>query len=130
MNYPASLMVNHLLYFLINGVSIICCLLVFYAFCKLREPSNLALKLILVLTCFDFGVSTSRIFGAMLIVNEPTCQAVQFVRTFFERASLIWSFSMSFIAFLILKNFRRKLDKLFRNVLICSITAALMISSM
>jgi len=130
MNYSTFSLIGRLLYYAINGASILCGLLVLFAFCKLRESTNLALKLILVLTSFDFGMSITKIFGTMFITDEASCLSVSLARVFFERASLIWSFSMSLIAFLVLRNFRRNLNRLFRNVLFCCIVAAVGISSM
>src|SRR4051812_33507932 len=93
----------HIFYILINFTSLLGGLLVFYRCCKLSDSFNLGLKLVLILTCFDFTVSLLKSSEAFVGKTSISCQAVLLTRIFCERASLVWSFSMSLISFIIMK---------------------------
>ena len=113
-------------YILVDVIAICGSLLVFFGCWRSRDSINLALKLIFFLSIFDFLISVENMGQDWFIHNDFTCQVHSFIRLYASYLSLTWTFSMSLIAFLILRDVRRNVSRLFYSVLFGSFIGALL----
>ncbi len=124
--------IPHIFYALVNFVSLVGGLAVFYRCCRITGSLNLGFKLVFILTFFDFSVSFIKSLEIFLSKTPVSCQVVLLSRIFCERASLVWAFSMSLISFIIMKrfkshsanNFLRRIDRAVKKVLVATILAS------
>jgi len=117
-----------ILYAIIDLISLIGSIMVFYGCWRNRSTINMALKLILFLTAFNCAISMQDLIGEALTDSDIECQIYSFIRVFASYLSLLWSISMSLIAYMILKDVRRDLTKIFRNVVIVCFSIAFLLS--
>jgi len=108
-------LISHIFYGVVNFVSLLGGLAVFYRCCRLSGSLNLGLKLVLILTCFDFSSSFIKCVESILGGTAVSCQIVLLARIFCERASLVWAFAMSLISFIIMRRFKARLVSEFKQ---------------
>jgi len=123
-----STIIFEIFYALVDLTSIIGSIMVFVGCWKTRHSLNLGLKLILFLTIFNFFISLQDLLGEALTESNIECQIYSFIKIYASYLSLLWAISMSVIAYMVLRDVRRDLPKIFRNIVIACFTLALLLS--
>ena len=102
----------------LNCLSIISCVIVFFGIVFTQKPLTTALKLILLLTVSDFGISCMSLSGHFIGVNYDSCQYIGLFAAFFGWTSVFWCSCLSLLAYLTMGGFAKyNIVNLFRTVI-------------
>ena len=112
-----------------NSLSAVACIAVFLGIWIFQRPLTTALKLILLLSFSDFVTSFINLIAPIIGITDDSCQVIGFIGVVAGWTSLFWCSSISLLAFLTMGNFERlSVTILFRNVIIASVIASILIA--
>ena len=113
------------LFYAVNIISILGCILVFYKIYKTRRPLKIAIRRILLLNTSDFALNLVNIALLFLPATSENCNILGPIKTFTVWISFYWCYAISLLVYLTMKGCpKARIESIFVGVNVSSILAS------